>query len=326
MAKPFFYGGQAVLEGVMIRGRRAMVVAVRCPDGSIGLHREPLAPWAVGRFREIPLVRGVIVLAETLVLGTKALFYSANAALGEGEELKPVALWPMLVMALALVVGLFFVVPLFVVSQLDRHIASDVTSNLAEGGLRLAIFLLYLKAISLVPDIKRVFAYHGAEHKAVNAFEGGANLDVTEVQRYSTAHLRCGTAFLLIVLVVALLAFAFLGRPPLWLRLLSRVALLPVIAAVSYELLRLSASLGRQRLVRLIMAPGLLLQSLTTRQPDDAQVEVALRALRGALEADGLAPAGSQLPPDGLGVEAPGGQQDEGVKEEVGGLGGQALR
>ncbi len=285
-AKPFFYGGQAVLEGVMIRGRRAMVIAVRKPDGDIAIKREPLAPWATGRLRDIPLIRGVIALAETLTLGTKALFYSASAALGEEAELKGGAIWPMLVLALALVVGLFFVLPLFIIGQFDKYIVSDVTSNLVEGGIRLAIFLIYLTGISLVPDIRRVFAYHGAEHKTVNAFEAGEPLEVKAVQKYSTAHLRCGTAFLLIVLVIALLAFAFLGRPPLWIRMLSRVALLPVIAAVSYEVLRLSARLGHGQVMRWVMGPGLLLQRMTTRQPDDSQVEVAIRAMNGALEAD----------------------------------------
>ncbi len=282
-----------------------MVIAVRKPDGNIALKREILAPWATGRLRDIPLVRGVIALAETLTLGTKALFYSANAALGEDAELKGNAIWPMLAVALALVVGLFFVLPLFVIGQIDKYIASDVTSNLVEGVLRLAIFLVYLIVISRVPDIRRVFAYHGAEHKAVNAFEAGEPLEVKAVQKYSTAHLRCGTAFLLIVMVIALLAFAFLGRPPLWIRMLSRVALLPVIAAASYEVLRLSARLGHGRVMRWVMGPGLLLQRMTTRQPDDAQVEVAISAMNGALEADretaAVSPAAS-VEPSGAGA------------------------
>lgn len=275
----------------MIRGRRSMSLAVRRPNGGIALRNEPLAPWAQGRLREMPLVRGIIALAETLALGVKALLYSANVALEEeGQEITPAMVAGLLALTLALVVGLFFIAPLLVVGWMDRFIASSLLSNLAEGLLRLGVFLAYLKAIALLPDVRRVFAYHGAEHKAVNAFEAGVPMEVDAVQGHSTAHTRCGTSFLLIVMVVALIVFVLLGRPPLWLRLLSRVALIPVIASLSYEVLRFSAAHTGRRLVRALFAPGLALQALTTRPPDDGQVEVAICALKGALEADGEVP------------------------------------
>lgn len=288
MAEKFYYGGQAVIEGVMMRGRQNMAVAVRRPDGEVSLLTEPLNPIYSGRLRQLPLVRGMVMLVETLVLGVKALLYSARVALGEDTEdtkVSSAALWSSLAVGFGVAIALFLVIPLLLIRLVDPYVTA-VAANTVEGVIRLLIFLIYLKAITLLPDIRRVFAYHGAEHKAVNAYEAGAELDVETVRSFSTAHPRCGTAFLLIVLVIAVIAFAFLGRPPLWLRFLSRLALLPVIAAVSYEALRFTAAHTKNSLVRLVLAPGLALQSLTTRQPDDQQVEVALRALQTALEAD----------------------------------------
>jgi uncharacterized protein YqhQ len=191
-------------------------------------------------------------------------------------------------------VGLFFIVPLFLTRGLDPHISSSLVSNVVEGSIRLAVFVIYLKVVGLMPDIKRVFAYHGAEHKVINAYEDGASMEVEAVRGYRTAHPRCGTGFLLVVLILAILVFALLGRPPLWLRLVSRVALLPVIAAVGYEAIRFGATHLKNRLVRAFVAPGLALQSMTTREPDDQQLEVALTALRGVMEADNLESAPTQ--------------------------------
>ncbi|MFC1974224.1 DUF1385 domain-containing protein [Chloroflexota bacterium] len=286
MARKFYYGGQAVIEGVMMRGRKNVSIAVRNPEGNITLHDEPLSTIYNGRLRDIPLIRGVIVLVETLILGMKALFYSASASLGEEEEkINPVLLWGTVALGIVLAVGLFLVLPLFVIRYIDPHVGS-VESNIIEGLIRIALFIGYLRVITMMPDIRRVFAYHGAEHKTINAYEAGVSLEVESVQEYDTAHSRCGTSFLLIVLVISIIAFAFLGRPPMWLRLLSRLALMPVIAGVSYEIIRLGAGHIKNSMVRVLLAPGLLLQSMTARQPDDQQVEVAILALKGVLVAD----------------------------------------
>ena len=289
MAGPFYYGGQAVIEGVMIRGRKSIAMAVRRPDGKLTLHTEPLGAIYTGRAREMPLLRGVLTLVETLILGIRSLIYSANVSLGEDEQqITPGMIWGILAFALTFAVAIFFVLPLLLTSWLDAYISSSVLSNAVEGVIRLGFFLIYLKAISLMPDIRRLFAYHGAEHKAVNAYEDGAVMEASAVRGYSTSHARCGTAFLLIVFVIAFIVFALLGRPSLWLRIASRVALIPVIAGIGYELIRFSADHVGNALVKAIFAPSLALQVLTTREPDEGQLEVALYALRSALEADGV--------------------------------------
>jgi hypothetical protein len=250
---------------------------------------EPLSPAYTGRLRKIPLLRGLVVLIETLVLGTRSLLYSANVAVGgeNGEDKLPTGVaWVAIVLGLGLGVALFFVAPLFVTHSLDTHIKSAVVSNLVEGGFRIAIFLAYLWAVNLIPDVRRVFAYHGAEHKAINAYEAGVPLETESVKNYSTAHARCGTAFLLVVMVLAILIFALLGRPALWLRVVSRLALIPVIAGLSYELIRVQARHIHSKLVRILVGPSLALQRMTTRQPKDEQIEVALAALKQVLEAD----------------------------------------
>ena len=286
-APPYLYGGQAVIEGVMIRGRRVLCVAVRRPDGDITQRVTPLSRIYTGGVRRIPLVRGVVVLAETLTLGMKALVYSTNVQLEkEGQELGGWSLALMLTVSLSFAVGLFFLLPLFLVQFLDRYVASDIFSNILEGGIRLTVFLAYIWGVGFIPDIRRVFAYHGAEHMTVKAHEARDPLDVAHVRKYSTAHPRCGTAFLLVVMVVSILVFVWLGRPPLVWRILSRVVLIPVIAGLAYEIIRLSARYQDNPLVRIITAPSLMLQMLTTRQPDDDQIEVAIHAMDTALAAD----------------------------------------
>ena len=271
----------------MIRGRKGLALAVRGPDGQIKTLVQPLPSLYTGPLREVPLGRGVIVLVETLALGVRALMDSANLALGEEkEEISPVALWGMLALAMVLGVVFFFLGPLFLMSWLGIPI--PWVSNVLEGLLRLALFLLYLGAISFLPEVKRLFAYHGAEHKVINAYEAGVPLEVERIASFSTAHVRCGTAFLLVVLVLALVAFALVGKPAFWLQVLSRIALLPVLAAVGYEILRLSAAHGHRVWVRALLVPSLALQSLTTREPDQGQIEVALAALNAALRADGV--------------------------------------
>ena len=287
MANSFHYGGQAVMEGVMIRGRRLMAVAVRRPEGDIALRLESLGGLHTGPLRRIPFLRGIIVLWETLALGTRALLFSANVALGEEEkEISRPVLWGTVMFALAFVIAIIFVGPVLATGWLEGAIGNERLVALVEGLIRLGVLLAYLYLIGLLPDIRRVFAYHGAEHKAINALEDDAALEVETVRRYGTAHPRCGTSFLLVVVVISVLLFVLVGTPPLWQRLLSRVALVPVIAAASYEVIRLMGALQGNRLMRAVFRPSLWLQSLTTREPDDTQVEVALYALREVLAAD----------------------------------------
>jgi hypothetical protein len=236
--------------------------------------------------RETPLIRGVIVLIEALVLGIKTLLYSANVSLEEEEEkISGGLVLAMVTISLVLSIALFSVAPLFLAKLLDSYIQTSLVFHLIEGSIRMAIFITYLKLMTLVPDIKRVFAYHGAEHKAVNAYEDGVPLEVEAIKGYGTAHVRCGTSFLFVVLVIATLVFTIIGRPPLlWLMVLSRIILIPIIAALGYEVTHFGGKHTKNNLVRAILFPGLLLQKLTTRQPDDSQLEVAIAALRRVVE------------------------------------------
>jgi len=289
VAERFYYGGQAVIEGVMMRGRKAMVTAVRRPGGGLAMDTQPLAGIYTGWMRRTPLIRGIIVLIEALVLGIKTLLYSANVSLEEEEEeISGVLVWALVAVSLALGIVLFFMAPLFLTKLLDPYITSSLVFNLIEGFIRLAIFIAYLRLVSLVPDIKRIFAYHGAEHKAVNAYEDGAPLEVEAARKYNTAHVRCGTSFLFVVLIIAIVVFALVGLPSLWLMVLSRILLIPLIAAIGYEVIRFGGAHATNNMVRAILAPGLWLQSLTTREPDDTQLEVALSALRKVVEVDQL--------------------------------------
>ena len=290
----FAYGGQAVIEGVMIRGRRNLGLAIRGPDGKIHLHHEPLSTFYTGRVRRLPLLRGVIVLIETLVLGLRALQRSANMALadpesGDAPEISGWALALTLVVSLVLGVGVFFVLPLLVVWALDSQIGSDLASEFIEGGLRLVILIAYIWLIGLLPDVKRVFAYHGAEHMAVHTFEAGLPLIPTNVQKFGTPHPRCGTAFLLTVVLVSIFVFAlFSVVSSAWeWRILSRIFFLPVIAGFSYEIIRFSGAHQGAWAANLLSHPGLWLQRLTTRTPEDDQIEVAICALETAIAADG---------------------------------------
>ena len=297
MARKFHYGGQAVIEGVMMRGQKAMVTAVRRPDGEIVVDSQRLPAFATSRWRRVPVVRGVIVLIETLVLGYKSLLYSANVSVeGEGEKISGVAAWGMVAASLALVVAVFFIAPLFLARTLDVYIESSVLFHLVEGFIRLAMFVAYLKLIGLSRSLRRVFSYHGAEHKTVNAYEAGVPLEVGPVEGYNTAHRRCGTSFMFVVLVIAIIVFSLVGRPSLELMVLWRVILIPAISGVSYEIIQFGARHEDNILVRAFLAPGLWLQRLTTREPDEQQLEVAVSALKRAVEIDqagGLEPASS---------------------------------
>jgi uncharacterized protein YqhQ len=284
------YGGQAVIEGVMIRGRHVYSVAARHPDGSIRTVMRPVPPWSTSRWRKIPFVRGTLVLGESLVIGMRALTYSAQVAAGEETDDEPIPAWSIaLTIAFSMVLGisLFFVAPLlgthFIV---DKYTDNSILSNLAEGGLRLAVFFAYLGLIGLMPSIKRVFAYHAAEHMSVHAHEASLPLDNEHVRLFPAAHPRCGTAFLLTVMIVSILVFATLGTPDLPLRIASRIVLIPVIAGIAYEVIRFNAAHSGNMLVRMLTVPSLLLQNLTTRPPQDDQIEVAITAMNTAIDGD----------------------------------------
>jgi len=274
-------------------GRKGLAITVRQPDGKLNTIRQPLARIYRGRLRETPFSRGLISLGETMVLGTRALLRSAEiAAAEEGEEkINPALLGGTVVIAFGFAVVLFFLVPLLATRFLiDPFIDSALLSVTLEGLVRIGIFVAYIRLIGLMPDIRRVFAYHGAEHKTINAYESGTPLEVEAVRNHPTAHPRCGTSFIVIVLIIAILVFALidvaLGRPPLWIRMLSRIALIPVIAAIGYEIMKFGAGHIKNTLVRIIIAPGLMLQSLTTREPDDGQIEAAISALNEVIAID----------------------------------------
>ena len=271
----------------MIRGRKSLVTAIRRPGGDIVTNVKELPALATGRLRRIPLVRGVFVLVEAMVLGIQSLMFSANVALEEEEEEIPTrALWIMVGAGVVLVVALFVLAPLFLTKLINPYIPNSVVFNIIEGAIRLVIFVAYLKLMSFMSDIKRVFTYHGAEHKTVNAYEAGVPMEVDAIRSYSTAHVRCGTSFLFLVLIIAIIVFAFVGRQTLWLMIVSRVALIPVIMALGYEVIYFGAKHSKNWLVKIILAPGLFLQALTTGEPDDQQMEVAIAALNKAVEID----------------------------------------
>ncbi|MHB8630801.1 MAG: DUF1385 domain-containing protein [Candidatus Limnocylindria bacterium] len=289
-AKPSSYGGQAVIEGVMIRGRRTIALACRKPDGGIYRYREALdSPLLTSKIARAPFVRGVFVLAESLRFGMRMLMRSADVQLAAEEQ--PLKGGSSAFMAGGLVVALvlFVGIPYVAAGLLRAAIPSPLWLNVAEGLLRLGLLLGYLVAISFLPDIRRVFAYHGAEHMTIHAFEHGDPLDPRHVAPYPTAHPRCGTAFLLFVVVIAAAAFAFVPRANLIVDLVVRLVLVIPVASISYEVLRLGAGHEDNPFMRLAVAPGLLLQAITTRRPDGPMIEVAIASLEEALAGDAAA-------------------------------------
>src|SRR5919108_41661 len=288
-------GGQAVLEGVMMRGPSNWAVAVRKPDGAIAQVCNTInSPMAKRRAFRLPVVRGVIALGESLAIGFRALAISANyAAQTEDEdgEVKTELTRGQLIFAFAIAIG--FAVMLFKVTPalITNWIGIKRTGwfVLVEGLIRVTIFVLYLTVISLLPDLRRVFQYHAAEHKAINAYEAGDELEPESVQRYSLIHPRCGTAFLLWVMVIAIFVFAFFGRPAWYWLIATRILLLPVIAGIAYELIRFAGKHTGNRIVMTVLAPGLWLQRLTTRQPSLDQIEVSIRALKEVLSLESRA-------------------------------------
>ena len=289
MSRPFNYGGQAVIEGVMMRGSRRFAVAIRDPDGQIVMKEGPLSETLYrGRLIQIPFLRGLISLWDTLGLGTKALMMSADVASGEDVSLEGPAGWITVVAGVGLGVGLFILLPSFLVGLLSPFVPSRWISSLLEGVVRLLLIVGYMWIVGRLPDIRRVFGYHGAEHKTVNAYEDGAEITVESIRRYPVAHARCGTSFLLTLTLLAVLVFAPLGRLPMGWRLLSRLVLLPVVAGISYEVIRLAARLADRPWMRPLIAPNLALQRLTTNDPDDDMLEVAIAALMAVLRSEGV--------------------------------------
>lgn len=302
MSKPYFYGGQAVMEGVMMRGRRSMAVACRAPDGEIVVWEDELRPGPfLQRVRPLPFIRGVFLLWDTLLLGTRSLMFSANVSLQEEDEdpeqtedaaepdaLTGPLLWGTVAVSLLFAVGLFFVVPVAFSAFLERYISSHFLVNLLEGVIRLGLLIGYLWLIARMEDIRRVFGYHGAEHKTIHAHEKGLALNVENVRPQPLEHVRCGTGFLLLVVLISVLIFVLLGRPPLLWLVASRIVLVPVIAAIAYEVIQLAGKHTDSIWVRAILWPGLMLQRLTTREPDDGMLEVAIAAFKRVAVRDGI--------------------------------------
>ncbi|MGZ3585819.1 MAG: DUF1385 domain-containing protein [Candidatus Limnocylindrales bacterium] len=298
----FNYGGQALMEGVLMRGRDAIGVAVRRADGTIVWAAEPLASFLHrNRYARAPFVRGIVLLYETLVIGTRWLMRSGSiAAAGEGVELGRRAVAITLGITLIFVIGLFVLLPLFL-AQLTTEATvggeQAVLQHLLEGLIRVAIFVGYLLLVSQAADVRRVFQYHGAEHMTIHALEHDEPLTLERIRRYPTAHPRCGTEFLVVFVIVSILAFSLLAGQNLIVSVVGRILLIPVIAAVSYELLRLGARYRAHAVVRWIFEPGIWLQLITTKPPDDSMIEVAVASMREALTANGDAiPPGSLDP------------------------------
>jgi uncharacterized protein YqhQ len=284
-------GGQAVIEGVMMRAPRSVAVAVRRPTGEIVVRKDLVVPVSE-RFPilKMPVIRGAVALVTSLVMGMKALNFSANEANVEAgqdkQQMSPMVMGGTIAVALLFGVALFFILPLYLTKLLVPLIgSSNVMFNLVDGVIRVAVFLLYVFSISRMSDIKRVFQYHGAEHKSIFAFEAGESLTVENVKKFSRLHPRCGTSFLLIVMLVSIFIFSLIPKLwPFYLKAGARVVLLPLIAGVSYEFLKWSARHEKSSLVRALIAPGLALQRLTTREPDESQLEVAIRSMEEALD------------------------------------------
>lgn len=294
-------GGQAVIEGVMMRGKTHVAVAVRQPDGEISVDVRPVNSIS-DRYPILkkPFLRGVVSLVESLVMGMKALAYSAQVSGDEDEKLDSKEMALTIAVSAGLAILLFIVIPTWSMRFLTGITQDHMALNLAEGVLRMAIFLAYIAAISSMNDIQRVFQYHGAEHKTIYTYEAGLPLKVENVRPFSTLHPRCGTNFLMIVMLISMFIFTFLGWPSLLERVASRIILMPVIAGVSYELIRYAGAHTDNPLVRIAITPGLLLQKLTTRQPDDSQIEVAIASLKAVVPPEDLAQEPEACPEEKL--------------------------
>lgn len=286
--KPYFYGGQAVIEGVMMRGRNSLAIAVRKQDGSIVMREDPIRS-AAQRFPVLKYFpfRGVVAMIEALVIGIKALNFSAQQfAEEEEEEIGTKEMVLTMGFAFLLAAGLFIGLPALLIQLVQRYIENHILLNLVEGLIKIGLFLAYIWGISFMADIRRVFEYHGAEHKAINCYESGKKLTVANVKKATRFHKRCGTSFIVFVLIISILLFSFFGKPPFLLRILYHLLLLPLVAGISYEIIRWAGRDDAPRLVHWLSLPGIWTQKITTREPDDQQIEVAIASLEAVLATD----------------------------------------
>ena len=313
----YAYGGQALIEGVLMRGRDAIAVALRHPDGRIVYATERLESGFHGtRWSKLPFIRGLVVLYETLVVGMRWLIRSANVQAKEHDvELGKGSIAVMLLITFGVAIAVFSLLPLLISSVATSGTDQGWAQPVLEGVIQVAIFLGYLTLISRTPDIHRVFQYHGAEHMTIHALEAGDPLTVDEVRKYPTAHHRCGTEFLVILVMLSIFAFSFVGQQPPLIMIASRFVMIPILAAVGYEILKFGARYRGNPLVKVIMYPGILVQMITTKRPSDDMIEVAIVSMEQALEADGEAvPEGStpferepmQLGPQPVAAPTPG--------------------
>ncbi len=299
----FAYGGQAVLEGVMMRGRRQASVAVRRPNGELALKHIPIPEKRAAAWARLPVIRGIVGLVDAFKIGKAALDFSADMAVGEGEEeLSPLVQWGVFAVAFVLAIGLFVVLPSMIANFFSQLGAPVLLRELIEGAINLTLVVAYIYAISRMPDIQRVFGFHGAEHKAINAYEAGAPLTVESVRQFSRIHPRCGTSFLIIAALIGFVIFLSVAGLPVWGRIGARIVLIPVVAAVAYEVMRFAAAHYHRPWVRQLLAPALSSQYLTTREPDDAMIATAIAALVPVLRADGVVAAPVVEPEQSLAV------------------------
>ena len=279
------YGGQALIEGVMMRGKHALGVAMRAPDGEIIINTEKLPAIYASNLRKVPFLRGTILLLDAMGLGMRILTDSANVQTGDDEKIEGYQLFLTVLFSLAIAIALFFVLPTVVAEFFSRWISMQPwVLNLVEGGIRLVFIIAYVWGVGLIKDIQRVYAYHGAEHKTINAFENNVPLIPSEVKKCSREHPRCGTSFILAVAVIAIIVFIFIGPLPVLWRIATRILLIPVIAGIAYEYTHFLANNMDNKVVYAIAKPNLALQQLTTREPDESMLEVAIAAFTSMIE------------------------------------------
>src|SRR5690349_842671 len=281
------YGGHAVIEGVMMRGQKALAIAIRAADGNTVIHKNAVASVYRSKLTKVPFLRGIILLWDALGLGMRALTLSANTQTGEDEKLEGAALYLTMAVSLSIGIGLFFLLPAGIGGLGERFLGwNPWLANLTEGVVRLILLVAYIWAIGFMPDVKRLFGYHGAEHKTINAYEAGAELTPESVAKFSLEHPRCGTAFILTLVLISILVFTALGPLSMFWRLASRILLIPVLAGISVEYIRWTANHLDSPLVRFLIKPNLALQALTTREPDQGMLEVAIESFKTMRKAE----------------------------------------
>lgn len=283
------YGGQALIEGILMRGRKYVVAAFRAPDGSIHIEEEKLGGIYKTNLAKLPFFRGLVILWDSMSLGMKYLALSANIQSGEEEQIEGVSLYLTLLISISFSIGLFFVLPTLLIDILSRFVElSPFYINFSEGITRLLILVFYLWIIGKARDISRVFAYHGAEHKTINAYENNVDINVENVKQFPLAHARCGTSFLLTLVVISILIFSFFGQIPLWKRIISRIMLVPIISMFSYEMIKWMGDHSTNIFVKTVSYPNLWLQKLTTREPNEDMIEIAITAFNKLIKLENM--------------------------------------